>query len=117
MQTAINIDLESLRLRLYRLSTISPEAVQRVAEYIEKELTRAGGSAASLSNLEREIAAKMGVDPNQIALVKARAAANQRVIDGIPRDKLQMLKCLHGEDLSKIAAAWLSLRSITGARQ
>ena len=117
MQTAINTDLEAIRLKLYRLSTISPEAVLRVAEYIEKEISRAGGSAASLSALEREVAAKMNVDPNQVALIKARAEANKRIIAGVPKDKLQMLKIMHGDDPTKIAAAWVALRSITEARR
>jgi hypothetical protein len=116
MQT-VNTDLEALKLRLYRLSTISPGALQRVAEFVENELTLAGASASSLSALEREVAAKMNVDPNQVALIKARAEANKRIIAGIPKDKLQMLKVMHGEDPSKIASAWTALRSITEARR
>jgi len=116
MQT-VNTDLEALKLRLYRLSTISPEAIQRVAEFVEKELIRSGGSAASLSSLEREVAARMNVDPNQIALIKARAETTRRVIAGIPKDKLQMLKVMHGDVPEKIAAAWVALRSITEARR
>jgi len=116
MQT-FNTDLESLRLRIFRLSTISAEGVQRVADFVEAELKRVGANAESLSPLEREVAARAGISPDLVAAHKAKIAATAKIVSSIPHDKLVMLRCLHGGDQTAIANAWVALRSLGSVRR
>ena len=66
---------EEVRLRLWRLSSISPTATAEVGRFIENQLVQLGASAANLSDEENECCARTGLKAETLAAHKAKEAA------------------------------------------
>ena len=107
-----NMDYEECRLRLYRLASISTEAVGRVGKVIERELVQLGASPANLSPEENECCARTGLKAEDLAASKAKAAEVERVLAKISAEDLVVLKCLVGDDRPAMAARYVALKGL-----
>jgi len=101
-----NGQVNQLITKLNRLASIDLSAIERIARAVDEELTKAGASARSLSQAQRDMCANVGSNPDQFAAFQAKQAADARIVASIPHDSLVILKVLVGDDNSKIAARW-----------
>jgi hypothetical protein len=107
-----NMDYEECRLRLYRLASISTEAVGRVGKVIERELVQLGASPANLSPEETECAARVGLSAADLAASKARNAEIERVLGKVSSEDMVLLKIMCGDDRPAMAERYVSLKGL-----
>ena len=103
--------VNQLLSKLNRLASIDPAAVERIGRAIDEELTKAGGTARSLSQAERDMCASTGNDAEKFATFQAKQAADARIVAGIPHDQLVIMKVMYGEDPAVLAKRYTDLQT------
>jgi len=104
-----NLSLDKIVERLRLVAYADPETLAKFNDVVEQEATRLNADRTPSTDKSKEIAAtcattlKAGVT-DAVAL---RMAGDARVIAGIPKDSLAILKVMHGDNPAKIAAAFL----------
>ena len=123
MQNVHITDLNSfsrVQQRLTTLAGISPEALARIDAAIERELTALGASAATLSAAEKSVCLKSSgrfggqAGLEELAAFRAKKAADEKIVAGIPKERLVLLRILVGDDPSKIASKWNEMQAPSG---
>lgn len=104
------MDIRTAQKKLNDLASISPEAVGRIAGYIDNELARLGGTAACLRQEQRDMAVLAGVDPSTVALAAAKASADAAALKEIPAEMMTFLKARHGGDTAAILAGYRQIQ-------
>ena len=103
---------EEVRLRLWRLSSISPTATAEVGRFIENQLVQLGASPANLSPEETECAARVGLSAADLAASKARNAEIERVLGKVSSEDMVLLKIMCGDDRPAMAERYVSLKGL-----
>ena len=121
METNVNMDLESLRHKLVRLASISPEAIGRIDKAVDAEIEKvhaASMGVQSFSGLEsaelEEAAGRAGLTAVSLKDSIARAAAEKRadvVLGKLDSSELLMLRVLCGDDRVQQAERITALRA------
>jgi hypothetical protein len=106
-----NGQVNQLITKLNRLASIDLSAIERIARAVDEELTKAGATARSLSQAQRDMCANVGSNPDQFAAFQAKQAADARIVAGIPHDQLVIMKVMYGDDNSVLAKRYVSLQS------
>jgi len=112
--------LADINGRLKLLLFTNPEAFARISSSTDAALEAVGASAASLSESAKATClASAGRFGGQGAVAlraafDARQKADQAIVAGIPRESMILLKCMHGDNTSKIAEAWRAQQAVTG---
>jgi len=110
-QQSDHSSVNQLVSRLNRLASIDPAAIERIARAVDEELTKAGGTAKSLSRAELDICAGTGCDPDQLAAFQAKQRADAAIVAGIPHDQLVIMKVMYGDDPSTLAKRYTDLQA------
>jgi hypothetical protein len=115
--------LNDINGRLRFLIFVSPDSFAQISTNVDTALASVGGSPASLSESAKATclasAGRFG-GQNAVALraaFDAKRAADDRVIAGIPADKIVLLKILVGDDPAKIADKWREQTAPAKARR
>jgi hypothetical protein len=105
--------LAALQLRLARLASISEPDAEGIADEAlascERKLTKLGASATNLSATQREVAARTGTSPEDVALLQAKArvrAEAETALKAIPHEKQTLLRVLVGDDPVAMVEHW-----------
>jgi hypothetical protein len=102
--------IEQLLPKMRRLVSIDASAAERLARFVDDELTRAGGTVRSLSQEHRDLLGSTGVDGDQLAGFLAKQAADEKIVAGIPHDQRLIMECLYGRDNAVLAARYTDLQ-------
>lgn len=97
--------------KLNRLASIDASAIERITRAVDEELNRAGGTAKSLSQEHRDLCGHTGVDPETVAVHLAQQRADAAIVAKIPRDQLQIMEILYGQDPSTLAKRYTDLQA------
>jgi hypothetical protein len=95
--------VQGLLGKLNRLCAIDPSGIERISRAVDLELENLKATAKSLSAAERDLCGHTGVNPETLAQFQARRAADEKIVAGIPKDKLVIMKCMYGDDVATLA--------------
>jgi hypothetical protein len=97
--------------KLNRLASVDPSAIERIARAVDEELNKAGATAKSLSQAERDMCANVGNDPDKFAAFQAKQRADEKIVAGIPAPQREIMETMYGRDPSVLALRWTSLQA------
>jgi hypothetical protein len=110
-QPSDHSSVNQLVSRLNRLASIDPSAIERIARAVDEELAKAGATAKSLSQAERDMCGHTGNNPEMLAQFQAKQRADEKIVAGIPALQREIMETMFGRDPSVLALRWTALQS------
>src|SRR5208283_152637 len=107
-----NPQVIALSRRLELLGQISGDALASVAKDVEARLANLGAGVGAIDPVQLKINAQAGVDNVKFAEDLAVKRAAEKVVAGIDKESLVILKIMHGDDVVKLARAWKDITDL-----